>query len=120
MFRSHLPTPRATSSIFRVACSASVRPVSSAGVPRTTIADAIKQDHRELQSYYKNIVNAKDEDTKVRYQNQFTWELARHSIGEELLLYPAFEKHLSDGKERAKKDREEHGKVKNYFFLYIY
>jgi hemerythrin superfamily protein len=75
----------------------------------SSISDAIKQDHRELEEYYKNIINAKDDDTKTRWQNQFVWELARHSIGEELVVYPAMEKNLgAKGKEQADKDREEH------------
>jgi hemerythrin superfamily protein len=72
------------------------------------ISQAIINDHRELEQAYNNIKNARDEDEKTRWRNQFTWELARHSIGEELVVYPAFEKHLPDGKEIADKDRREH------------
>jgi len=80
----------------------------------TKISDAIKDDHRELEQGYKNILNAGTSDEKVRWRNQFTWELARHSIGEELVLYPAFEKHLPDGKQMADKDRQEHLSVKKH------
>ncbi|KFY96246.1 hypothetical protein V498_02785 [Pseudogymnoascus sp. VKM F-4517 (FW-2822)] len=77
------------------------------------IIDAIKKDHRELEQYYNNIINAKNNDEATRWQNQFTWELARHSIGEELVVYPAFEKVLGDqGKQMADKDRSEHQTVK--------
>ncbi|KAI9852447.1 MAG: hypothetical protein M1830_006793 [Pleopsidium flavum] len=81
----------------------------------TTITDAITEDHRELEEYYQTILDAKDEDTRTRYQNQFTWELARHSIGEELVVYPAMEKYLgADGKAKADHDREEHQTVKEH------
>ncbi|KAJ5175674.1 uncharacterized protein N7482_001551 [Penicillium canariense] len=76
------------------------------------ISDTIKQDHREIESYYNNIINATDETEKVRWQNMFTWELARHSIGEELVVYPAFEKYVSGGVDLANKDRKEHQAVK--------
>ncbi|KAL5362514.1 hypothetical protein BJX96DRAFT_186066 [Aspergillus floccosus] len=76
------------------------------------LIDAIKQDHRDIESYYDRITKSKDPDEQIRYQNQFTWELARHSIGEELVVYPAFERHLSDGKSMADKDRNEHQAVK--------
>lgn len=77
------------------------------------ISDGIKKDHRELEEYYNNIINATDNDTKVRWQNQFTWELARHSIGEELLIYPIMEHHLrEDGTRRAERDRAEHRVVR--------
>ncbi|CAI7657586.1 unnamed protein product [Penicillium palitans] len=76
------------------------------------ISDAIKEDHREIKSYYDKIVNSSDKDEQTRFQNLFTWELARHSIGEELVVYPIFEKLLSDGVDMANKDRKEHMKVK--------
>ncbi|PGG95390.1 hypothetical protein AJ79_10087 [Helicocarpus griseus UAMH5409] len=78
----------------------------------TKISDTIKTDHRELEAAYNKIISPKDQDEQVRYQNQFTWELARHSIGEELVVYPAFERHLKDGKAIADKDRDEHQVVK--------
>lgn len=74
----------------------------------TRISDTIKSDHRDIEAAYKNIVNAKEADEQTRWQNQFTWELARHSIGEELVVYPEFEKHLAEGKQMADKDRQEH------------
>jgi len=79
----------------------------------SAVSAAIIKDHREIEDYYKNIVNAKDNDEAERWQNQFTWELARHSIAEELVVYPAFERNLGDnGKTMANKDRDEHQLVK--------
>jgi hypothetical protein len=79
----------------------------------STISEAITKDHRELKQYYDEIVNNPDNiDHQTRYGNQFTWELARHSVAEELLVYPALEKYLGDkGKEHADHDRAEHHKV---------
>ncbi len=51
-----------------------------------SVSDSIQHDHRELEEYYDNIINAKDPDTKERWQNQFIWELTRHSIAEELVV----------------------------------
>lgn len=84
------------------------------------ISDLIKRDHRELEEYYQRIINSDSEDEQIRYQNQFIWELARHSIGEELVVYPKMEK-FGGGKEMAAKDREQHQTVSNselkrYFF----
>lgn len=51
-------------------------------------------------------------DHQDRYGNQFRWQLARHSVAEELIVYPAFEKYLGDaGKAQADRDREQHHKV---------
>ena len=76
------------------------------------VSDAIIHDHREIELYYKDIINAKDADEQTRYQNSFTWELARHSVGEELVVYPAMERYLRDGVETAEKDRREHQVVR--------
>lgn len=80
----------------------------------STISDAIIKDHRELKQYYDEVVNnPNDHDHQQRFGNQFTWELARHSIGEELVVYPAFEKYLgAKGRTMAEHDRNEHHKVR--------
>merc|ERR1712187_303424 len=78
----------------------------------SAIINAIKQDHREIESYYDRITKSTDKTEQTQYQNLITWELARHSIGEELVVYPAFEKHLKDGVALADKDRKEHQSVK--------
>ncbi|KAF9961228.1 hypothetical protein BGZ72_004369 [Mortierella alpina] len=82
------------------------------------VSEAVKQDHRELEDYYSKILSSSSTDEKTRWQNQFTWELARHSVGEELVLYPAMEKLLPNGKAMADKDREEHQKVKEQLYKF--
>ncbi|KAH8745481.1 hypothetical protein F5883DRAFT_609652 [Diaporthe sp. PMI_573] len=78
-----------------------------------SISDVIIKDHRELETYYNEVLSTSDLDHQERYGNQFVWELARHSVGEELVVYPAFEKYLGPtGKMRADEDKEEHNKVK--------
>ena len=74
----------------------------------TRVSELIKNDHRELEDAYNRILSAKTNDDKERWQNQFTWELARHSIGEELVVYPQMEKVLNNGKTMADHDRHEH------------
>jgi len=87
-----------------------------ATIQPTRISDRIKKDHEELASYVNTIKNSSDYDTQVRYQNQFIWELARHSIAEEIVVYPAFEQHVLGGKEMADKDRKEHLEVKKMLY----
>jgi len=78
----------------------------------TRISDVIKSDHDDLREARKRITEAKTHEEKVQWRNQFTWELARHSISEELVVYPAFEDHLPNGKAMADHDRSEHQTVK--------
>ncbi|KAJ5503314.1 hypothetical protein N7463_006188 [Penicillium fimorum] len=76
------------------------------------IIDTIRKDHRDIESYFDTIISSTDQDEQIRFQNLFTWELARHSIGEELVVYPLFEKTLSNGVQMANTDRNEHLEVK--------
>ncbi|KAG8934828.1 hypothetical protein FRC02_009148 [Tulasnella sp. 418] len=81
------------------------------------ISDAIIQDHNELRDYYKRYNEANTDEERQQWFNQFQWELARHSVGEELVLYPAFEKNLGDeGKRIADEDRAEHQKAKELLY----
>ncbi|KAL2817508.1 hypothetical protein BDW59DRAFT_165915 [Aspergillus cavernicola] len=77
------------------------------------ISETVKQDHREIQACADRILASTSRDEQVRFQNLFVWDLARHAVGEELVVYPAFEKHIRDGAALAQKDREEHQNVIN-------
>lgn len=72
------------------------------------VSESIKCDHRELEKCYNNMMVSEDFDTIKRWQNQFTWELARHWVAEEIVVYPAFETLLPNGMEMAEKDRSQH------------
>ncbi|KAI0404185.1 hypothetical protein F4802DRAFT_598384 [Xylaria palmicola] len=77
------------------------------------VSEAIREDHKQLKDYYNQVVNSKDPDEQERYRNAFIWELARHSIAEEIVVYPAFEKNIPDGgREMADKDRAQHQTVR--------
>ncbi|KAJ3572347.1 hypothetical protein NP233_g3149 [Leucocoprinus birnbaumii] len=83
-----------------------------------TLKEAIKDDHDEMYLYYdeykKNKGNA---EAQTRWSNLFTWEIARHAVGEEIVVYPLMEKHLgSKGKELADHDREDHQYVKERLY----
>jgi hypothetical protein len=88
-----------------------VRSFSATPLNSGRVSDAIIEDHKELKSYYDKIMSSSDPKTQTEYQNQFVWELARHSIAEEIVVYPAMEKHVPNGKDMAEKDRQEHRTV---------
>ncbi|KAF4503324.1 hypothetical protein FAGAP_478 [Fusarium agapanthi] len=88
------------------------KPIQFQVAAMSAVSDAIVKDHRELKDYYNEVVNSTDHDHQQRFGNQFVWELARHSIGEELVVYPAMEKYMGDkGKQLADEDRQEHHQV---------
>ncbi|KAK2747832.1 hypothetical protein FQN55_004708 [Onygenales sp. PD_40] len=82
------------------------------------ISEAIKEDHRLLRHYHDNIINARNEDTGTRWGNKFTWELARYTVAEELVVYPALESYIDHGKIMADKDRKEHKEIKELLYKF--
>jgi hemerythrin superfamily protein len=76
-----------------------------------SITKAIKTDHRDLEAHCHTIIKSGDRDERTRFQNELTWELARHCVAEELVLCPALEKYLGEGSVVAKKIREQHQSV---------
>jgi iron-sulfur cluster repair protein YtfE (RIC family) len=48
----------------------------------------------------------------MKWYNQFVWELCRHSVGEEIVVYPVLETLGDQGKQLAEEARAEHRKVK--------
>ncbi|KDR79376.1 hypothetical protein GALMADRAFT_63570 [Galerina marginata CBS 339.88] len=83
-----------------------------------SLIDAVAEDHQEMYDYYEEYVrNAGNTDAQLRWSNQLAWEVARHAVGEELVVYPLMEKHLgAKGKELADHDRAEHHKVKELLY----
>ncbi|KAJ5818593.1 hypothetical protein N7474_004184 [Penicillium riverlandense] len=72
----------------------------------------VQHTHHELESHSHKILDSTDPDEQIRFQNQFTWEIARHLIGEELVIYPAISEKLKDGRARVEKGRREHQEIR--------
>jgi len=83
-----------------------------------TLTGAIKEDHQEMYEYHANYLKAKgDSDAQARWARQLTWEIARHAVAEEIVVYPLMEKHLGpQGLKLADRDRAEHQFVKEQLY----
>eukprot|EP01111_Echinosteliopsis_oligospora_P008399 TRINITY_DN24032_c0_g1_i1.p1 TRINITY_DN24032_c0_g1~~TRINITY_DN24032_c0_g1_i1.p1 ORF type:complete len:227 (-),score=55.15 TRINITY_DN24032_c0_g1_i1:4-684(-) len=110
-------TTRSTTSLISHSTS-HLRPSAYIFRAMSSLSSALISDHRELESYYKKYQdNAGNSSEQQKWLNQFTWELARHSIGEELLVYPSFEDKLgAEGKKMADEDRQQHQSLKNMLY----
>jgi len=94
---------------------------------RTTLKQAIEDDHAEVCSshclfHYMLILscemynyfdeykkNSGDAAAQARWSRLFTWEIARHAVGEEIVVYPLMENRLGEkGKKLADNDRLDH------------
>ncbi|KAI1075406.1 hypothetical protein F5B20DRAFT_585369 [Whalleya microplaca] len=89
-----------------------LRSFSATATVRGTLANVIKHDHQELKAYHPHIVGPKDLNEQTRYQNLFVWELARHSVAEEIIVLPAIREQLEDGSDVAQRYRDQHQKIK--------
>lgn len=63
-----------------------------------------------MYEYHEQFNKAKgDVDAQTRWARQLTWEIARHAVGEEIIVYPLMEKHLGQhGLDLANQDRKDH------------
>ncbi|KAJ5092895.1 hypothetical protein N7456_008756 [Penicillium angulare] len=95
-----------------------LRPFSNTSNPQTRILDAIKNEHADLNTHSQKILTSIDTDEQTRYQNQFTWELARHIVGEELIVYPAIIQHVSGGQQISNENRIEHQEIKTQLKMF--
>ena len=75
------------------------------------IAD-IKKDHEELEYFYSKMKSSTNEDEEKSWFNQFIFEISRHSVGEEQVLYHLMETLGEKGKILAAESREDHDKLK--------
>jgi len=63
-----------------------------------------------MYTYYDEYVKSTgDTDAQDRWARQLIWEVARHAVGEELVIYPLMERHLgAQGQRLADEDRADH------------
>lgn len=74
------------------------------------VSDEIKRDHRDLEIVCKGLVQALDEgdDTAAqRLKEQFCWELARHLVAMQLLIFPGTNSRAEAGNSVAVRRRED-------------
>jgi len=83
--------------------------------PQATITSAVKADHGEIKDCYANFLEALGFDDRKEWATRFGWELARHSVGERLILYPVFEDYYgAEGKAIAERGRSYHKMYKDH------
>ncbi|MFK0117669.1 hemerythrin domain-containing protein [Streptomyces sp. NPDC090994] len=76
------------------------------------VVDELTTDHREVEELFGKIeaLPPGHKDRKV-YADQVTMELVRHSVAEEMYLYPAVREHVAGGAALADKELEDHAEA---------
>jgi hemerythrin-like domain-containing protein len=73
----------------------------------TDVVDILTSDHREVLDLLGQISSASADQQKDMADTVIA-EIVRHSVAEEMYVYPAMRKHLPDGEEQVQHDIEEH------------
>ncbi|KAH6909749.1 HHE domain-containing protein [Coprinopsis sp. MPI-PUGE-AT-0042] len=90
--------------------------MASESLSSNPLFHAVAEDHQEMYGYYESYQKASLED-KQQWANQLIWEIARHAVGEEIVVYPLMEKHLGQqGLDLTNKDRADHQKAKENLY----
>jgi hypothetical protein len=78
--------------------------------PRTDIdvIDELITDHREALDLLRRITSTTDADERRELADTVISEVVRHSVAEEMYVYPAMRQYMPDGDEAVKHDTEEH------------
>lgn len=71
------------------------------------VVDVLTTDHHEVMALVEQIPTA-DPETRRDLADTVIAELMRHSVAEEMYVYPAMREHLPDGEAAVQHDIEEH------------
>ena len=72
------------------------------------VVDVLTTDHREATALIAQIWATEDATVRRDLADTLIAELVRHSVAEEMYVYPAMKKHLPDGEQEVEHDIEEH------------
>jgi len=72
------------------------------------VVDILTTDHHEVLDLLQQIKITTDAEERRDLADTVITELVRHSVAEEMYVYPAMKKHLPDGDEAVDHDVEEH------------
>ena len=75
------------------------------------VVDILTSDHAEITALLATIQTERDHQRRRDLADTLVAELVRHSVSEEMHVYPAMRKHLPDGDEAVTHDIEEHKEI---------
>jgi hemerythrin superfamily protein len=72
------------------------------------VVDLLATDHREVTSLINEIRSSEDSGRRRDLADTMIAELVRHSVAEEMWVYPAMRDHVPDGSQAVEHDTKEH------------
>lgn len=87
-------------------------PTKGAGMTQSTdMVSVLVKDHEEMKEFFRQIEATSDPEERRDLADRLTAEVARHSVAEEMFLYPAARKVLPNGDELIDEELEEHAEA---------
>jgi hemerythrin superfamily protein len=77
----------------------------------TDMVSVLITDHQEMKQYFRELEAATDGKARRDAADKLTAEVARHSVAEEMYVYPAARKILANGDELIDEEIKEHAEV---------
>ena len=81
---------------------------STGGATEADVIDVLTTDHREVRDLANQISATAGSEERRELTDQLIAELVRHSVAEEMYVYPAMRDHLPNGDEAVEHDTQEH------------
>lgn len=75
------------------------------------MVSVLVKDHEEIKQYFREIEGATDATSRRDAADRLTAEVVRHSIAEEMYLYPAARDVLADGDQLVDEEIKEHSEA---------
>ncbi len=72
------------------------------------VIDVLTTDHQEARELFDQIVGTTDPEQRRDLSDSLISELVRHSVAEEMYVYPAMRDHLPNGEAAVEEDTNEH------------
>jgi len=72
------------------------------------VVDVLSTDHTEAKGLIAQIRSTTDPEQRRDLADTLISELVRHSVAEEMYVYPAMQEHLADGAQAVEHDTKEH------------
>jgi len=72
------------------------------------VVEVLTVDHREATALIEQILSTPAPEERRDLADTLISELVRHSVAEEMYVYPAIKEHLPNGEEAVRHDQEEH------------
>ncbi|GAA1139685.1 hemerythrin domain-containing protein [Nesterenkonia lutea] len=75
------------------------------------VVDVLTEDHNDMLRLLRQIEGTPDAEKRRDLADTLIAEVMRHSVAEEMIVYPTIEEHVPNGKDEVEHDKKEHDEL---------